>query len=292
RVVATSTSTSGDSPQACLEFRRPPSSDKSVDLADYVKVEPKAPTTLSISENKLCVGGLDYGTSYKITVLKGLPGADPADKLVARATIADDIGDREPSVGFRSATYVLPNAGPLGVPVTTVNVDRLKLRLLRIGDRNIVRQLQTQRFLLGLDRYEADQIVEQTGEELWHGEMNVVVERNKRVITSVPIDQFLKATTPGIYVLTAMAGDRPDDEYGSLATEWLLITDIGLTTMSASDGLHAFARSLDTGKPVAGLDFRLYGLNNDQLGQATTDADGMVAFAPGLLRGTGGRAPA
>jgi uncharacterized protein YfaS (alpha-2-macroglobulin family) len=291
RVVATSTSASGDSPQACLEFRRPPSSDKAVELSDYIKVEPKAPTTLSISESKLCIGGLDYGTTYKITVLKGLPGADAADKLAASDTIAIDIGDRDPSVGFRSSTYVLPKDGPLGVPVTTVNVDRLKLRLLRIGDRNIVRQLQNQRFLLGLDRYEADQIVDQTGEELWHGEMNVVVEPNKRVVTSVPIDQFLKTTQPGIYLLTATSA-ASSDEYGPVATQWLVVTDIGLTTLSGSDGLHAFARSLDTGKPIAGLELRLYGINNDQLGSATTDANGVATFAAGLLRGTAGKAPA
>src|SRR5262249_7542429 len=151
----------------------------------------------------------------------GLPGADPADRLAATDVVAVDIGDRQPSVGFRSSTYVLPRSGPLGVPVTTVNVDRLQLRLLRIADRNIGRQLQSQRFLVGLDRYEADQIVEQSGEELWHGEMDIAGEPNKRTVTSIPIDQFLKTTTPGIYVITAVAADRPDD-WSALATQWLV----------------------------------------------------------------------
>jgi uncharacterized protein YfaS (alpha-2-macroglobulin family) len=290
RVVSTSVANDGDSPQACLEFRRPVAS-KGVELGDYIKVEPRLVPTLSISDNKLCVGGLDYGQSYRITVLKGLPGADPADRLEATDVVAVDVGDRQPSVGFRSSTYVLPRSGPLGVPVTTVNVDKLKLRLLRIADRNIVRQLQSQRFLVGIDRYEADQIVEQSGEELWRGEMDVALEPNKRVVTSVPIDQLLKSTVPGIYIITAAAADRGDD-WSALATQWLVITDIGLTTMSGSDGLHAFARSLDSGKPIAGLELRLYGLNNEELGHATTDAAGTALLPPGLLRGSSGKAPA
>lgn len=290
RIVSTSISNDGDSPQACLEFRRPVAA-KGVDLGDYVKVEPRLVPTLAVSDSKLCVGGLDYGQSYRITVLKGLPGADPADRLEATDVVAIDVGDREPTVGFRSTTYVLPRSGPLGVPVTTVNVDRLKLRLLRIADRNIVRQLQSQRFLVGLDRYEADQIVEQSGEELWHGEMDVALEANKRVVTSIPVDQLLKDTKPGIYVITAAAADHGED-WSALATQWLVVTDIGLTTMSGSDGLHAFARSLDTGKPIAGLDLQLFGLNNEELGRAVTDANGMALLAPGLLRGAAGKAPA
>ncbi|MBS1226004.1 MAG: hypothetical protein H6R24_2682, partial [Proteobacteria bacterium] len=63
-------------------------------------------------------------------------------------------------------------------------------------------------------------------------------------------------------------------------------------TMRGDDGLHVFARSLATAKPLAGLDLRLYARNNGELGKATTDNKGYVRLDPGLLRGGGGREPA
>jgi uncharacterized protein YfaS (alpha-2-macroglobulin family) len=36
---------------------------------------------------------------------------------------------------------------------------------------------------------------------------------------------------------------------------------------------------------------KLVAVNNEVLGEATTDADGRADFAPGLARGEGGRAP-
>jgi uncharacterized protein YfaS (alpha-2-macroglobulin family) len=50
-------------------------------------------------------------------------------------------------------------------------------------------------------------------------------------------------------------------------------------------------RSLATAQPVAGAKVRLVAVNNEILGEATTDADGRAVFAPGLARGKGGRAP-
>src|SRR5690606_1982367 len=69
------------------------------------------------------------------------------------------------------------------------------------------------------------------------------------------------------------------------------ITDLGASTVDGDDGVHAFVRTLSTAQPVEGATVRLVAVNNEILGEATTDADGRALFAPGLVRGTGGRAP-
>jgi hypothetical protein len=74
-----------------------------------------------------------------VTLKSGLPGEIGAldkDELVEVG-----IGDREPSVGFQKQAYVLPKVGSTGVPLTTVNVDFTKLKLLRINDRNLVSEI-------------------------------------------------------------------------------------------------------------------------------------------------------
>src|SRR5690606_3091685 len=67
--------------------------------------------------------------------------------------------------------------------------------------------------------------------------------------------------------------------------------DLGLTALSASDGVHVIVRSLATAAPVAEARLRLVAANNEVLGEAVTDADGYARFDPGLARGSGGMAP-
>ena len=99
-----------------------------------------------------------------------------------------------------------------------------------------------------------------------------------------------RSSKPGAYILTAEAVNNAD-EWTPKATQWFIVTDLGLTTLSGNDGLHAMVRSLGTAGPVGGVRLRLVAVNNEVLGEATTDAEGYANFAPGLMRGTGGMAP-
>ncbi len=71
----------------------------------------------------------------------------------------------------------------------------------------------------------------------------------------------------------------------------MVVSDLGLTTFSGDDGLHASVRSLASAAPLAGVEVRLVARNNEVLASKTTGADGRVDFDPGLSRGTGGSAP-
>jgi len=96
---------------------------------------------------------------------------------------------------------------------------------------------------------------------------------------------------PGIYALQAKIPDA--DPYDDpAATQWFVVSDLGLATMSGTDGLHVFARSLGTTDAIEGLELNLLSRANAILGTARTDAMGYAAFDAGLLQGTGGSAPA
>jgi hypothetical protein len=75
-------------------------------------------------------------------------------------------------------------------------------------------------------------------------------------------------------------------------TQWFIVSDLGLTTFTGDDGIHAFVRSLATTAPVANVAVRLVARNNEVLGQGRTDTAGHVHFERGLTRGEGGLAPA
>jgi uncharacterized protein YfaS (alpha-2-macroglobulin family) len=97
---------------------------------------------------------------------------------------------------------------------------------------------------------------------------------------------------PGVYLLAAQPGNVPGDDYSQRTTQWFIISDLGLTAFSGTDGIHAYVNSLATTAPLADVELRLLARNNDVLAVAKTDAGGAVAFAPGLVRGQGGLSPA
>ncbi|MGH6929890.1 MAG: MG2 domain-containing protein, partial [Dongiaceae bacterium] len=288
RIINSSTQTEGERARVCLQFRDYLKPVKDVHYEDYVKIEPAATPAFVVTNDNLCIDGLDFGARYTVTVLKGLRSIND-EQLADTDTVTFEIGDRAASLGFPGSAYVLPKVGSAGVPLVSVNVDQADLHLLRITDRNLVQQIRQGRWLRAIDAYERDQIPEEFGDLLWKGEISIERDRNNRVTTLVPISDVLAKTTPGIYVLTAETPTQAEEYWTYRATQWFVISDLGLTTMSGADGLHVFVRSLATGQPVPNVDLRLYARNNEELGAALSDAGGVATFAPGLIRGESGR---
>lgn len=287
------TSIDGDRPQVCLQFDRRVLGTRQLSYDDYVRVEPETGIAYRALGRKLCLDGLSYGSSYAVTLKSGLPGEIGA--LEKDAVIDIAIGDREPSVGFQKQAYVLPKVGSTGVPLTTVNVDFTKLKLLRINDRNLVGEINRGNFLNNLYDWDRQRIADEAGEQIWQGSMPVEGGRNVRVVTSVPVIDMVPEIKPGVYLLMAR-GAQPDEteeqarDYWDLyATQWIVVSDIGLTTMSGEDGLNVFVRSLETAEPLNRVRVQLLARNNDVLSIATTDRNGMAHFARGLIEGSGGR---
>jgi uncharacterized protein YfaS (alpha-2-macroglobulin family) len=287
------TSTDGDRPEVCLQFDRRIPGTRQLAYDDYVRVSPEAQVAYRATDNRLCLDGLSYGTSYQVTLKSGMPaeiGALAEDQVVDVA-----IGDREPSVGFQKQAYVLPKVGSTGIPLTTVNVDFTKLKLLRINDRNLVGEIDHGNFLNNLYEYDRQRIADEAGEQIWQGSMPIEGDRNVRVVTSVPIMDMIPEIKPGVYLLMARASSPDETEqqareyWDAYATQWIVVSDIGLTTMSGEDGLNVFVRSLETAEPLTRVKVQLLARNNEVLSLASTDNDGVAHFDAGLLRGTGGR---
>ena len=80
-------------------------------------------------------------------------------------------------------------------------------------------------------------------------------------------------------------GNGAKDEDGTLATEWFIVADLGLTAFSGNDGMHVFVNALTSTDPVAKTEVRLVARNNEILATRSTDAAGHVLFEAGLARG-------
>lgn len=292
RITGNSVDNNAASPRICLNFSEPlsPSMVSGEAAGDFVKVEGGDTLPVSASGSQICVDGVTHGARYRLVARKGITAAS-GEVLAKTADVSIYVRDRDPSVRLSGNAYVLPAGGEASIPVTSVNTDTIEARLLRIGDRALARTIGASRFLSQLGSYEVDEVAQNDGEEVWKGVVDVKRVANEEVTTAIPVAAILKERQPGVYILSAKPRNaRSTDE--TPATQWFVLTDIGLTSFSGQDGFHLFARSLGSAEPMAGLKLDLVAANNEILASVETDGAGHARLAPGLLKGTGGERPA
>lgn len=288
RVSETRVESDSAAPRICAAFTEELAK-AGTDYATFVKL-PEAGLTVEPQGSEICIGGLKHGSRYAITFREGLPAAS-GEELGRDVIVTQYVRDRSPAVSFPGRAYVLPKVGSTGIPVQTVNATALDLTLLRLSDRNLIRAMQGDYFGRPLDYWSADHLRNEVTEEVWTGTGEVGMEVNRDVTTLLPLGDVMKNLGPGIYALqAAVPGLDPYDH--PAATQWFVISDLGLTAMEGADGLHVFVRALADAAAVEGATVTLVNRANAVIGTAMTDAQGYAQFGAGLTAGTGGAEPA
>src|SRR5271167_1590952 len=276
--------------RACLRFNETIEHKGDVSYGSFVRSQPPLDGIVTARGDTMCLDGMKHGGIYDVEILAGLPAAT-GERLRETFTTRVVIPDRKPQLRFSGTGYVLPKQGTSGLPLTTVNVDKVKLRLLRVNERNLVPSIDAERLTMSFSSYEVDEIINRTGSLVWDGEMAITGERNRAVTTAIPLKDMLREKGPGIYLAVAERGDLRQDEYAEPATNWVLVSNLGLAAYRGTDGLTVNIRSLADGKPSPGVAVRLYARNNGELAEATSDTGGIARIPGGLLRGRGGDEP-
>ena len=289
RVVEHTVDSEPATARMCVQFSEA-LADAGIDYAPYVSVDDHPNLPVEANGQDLCVDGLEHGKRYRLVVREGLPSAK-GEILRTAARIEAYVKDRSPSVRFTGKAYVLPRTDNASIPIVTVNLQEVDVAIYRIGERNLIPMIRQGTVEELLNNYMATQIENETGEEIWTGTAEITNRVNADVTTALPIGDAVTTFEPGVYAMVAeVPGD--DAEWERKATQWFIVTDLGLQAMKGADGVHGFVRSLASAGPVAGADVQLIAKNNEVLGTGTTDAQGYVRFAGGLVRGRGGNAPA
>ncbi|MGZ3294670.1 MAG: alpha-2-macroglobulin family protein, partial [Xanthobacteraceae bacterium] len=278
------------SPRACFQFSEDLPG-KRADFSPFVTVAGQDKPALSAQDRQLCVEGLKHGERYSITLRAGIP-SQVKETLSKSADFNIYVRDRKPLVRFTGKAYVLPRSGQRGIPVVSVNTAAVALEIYRIGDRNLLETVVGREFQRSLDRYDLNRLTEERGAQVWKGEMAVEQTLNTDVTTAFPVDQAVGTLSPGVYVVVAQPVGAIKDEFDSLATQWFIISDLGLTAFSGNDGIHAFVHSLDTTQAKGAVEVRLLSRANEVLARKRTSDAGHVQFEANLTRGEGALAPA
>ncbi|WP_245265205.1 alpha-2-macroglobulin family protein [Microvirga flocculans] len=283
------------SPRVCFQFSDPLAAGK-VDFAPYVAVSGNANAAVSAEAQQLCVDGLKHSERYAVVLRQGLPSS-VGESLLKSADYEIYVRDRSPQARFTGRNYVLPSTGQEGIPVVSVNTAKVDIEVYRIGDRNLLPTVRSYDFLGQLSRYSAAEIAREKGVKIWNGTLDTASDVNRDVITAFPVIEAVGRLEPGVYVMTAKPHDgtamdnESAEEWGSIATQWFVVSDLGLTAFTGKGGVQVFVRSLASAEPRADVEIRLVARNNEVLATKKTDALGVAAFDPGLARGEGGLAP-
>ena len=281
------------SPRACFQFSEDLA--KRTDFTPFVALAANDKPALTSEGKQLCIDGLKHGERYNINLRAGLPST-VKEGLPKSAEFNVYVRDRKPFVRFTGRAYVLPRTGQRGIPLVSVNTPSVSINVFRIGDRNLINTVIDGDFQRALNRYELSSLGDERGVKVWSGQLATAMTLNQDVTTAFPVDEALGTMQPGVYVMTAAAkgpgGEGSDEDGGGLATQWFIVSDLGLTAFSGNDGVHVFVNSLASTEAVAKAEVRLVARNNEILATRKTDDSGHAVFEAGFARGEGGLSPA
>lgn len=287
RITKIDVQAEADTARTCLRMNEKIAPKADLSYGAFVRSEPALDGIVTARGDTLCLDGLKHGETYQVELLTGFPAASGETTLETfKSRVV--VPDRKAAISFAGAGYVLPREGGAGLPVTTINLDKVKLRIVRINDRNLVPSINAEKLTMSLGTEDVDEVVNQTGSLVWKGEMAINGPRNRPVVTAIPLNEILRDKKPGVYLAVVERADVKDGDSATPATNWVLVSNLGLTTYSGTDGMAVAVRSLSDAKPVKGVALKLYARNNGELATATTDNDGLARIPGAILRGRGG----
>ena len=277
-----------DPPLACIEFTSAPARRNDLVPADWVRLAPAQPdAAITRQGDAFCVAGLKLAATTQITLRAGLPG-EGGITLRRDTTQSVTMPNRRPRLIFDSRLFLLPRNQPAKISLASVNLSTVKLKLLRLTERNLVPWARDTSLGQALERFNFENQTD-NGKLVWEGVAPINHwQPNQIARTALPLpDAFAE---PGAYMLLATPGDGTPESDAS-AVQVIIRTDLAPTVWRGADGLTVQVRSFASADPREGVKLSLLARSNDILAEATTDSDGVARFSAPLLRGTGPQAP-
>ena len=171
---------------------------------------------------------------------------------------------------------------------------RSNIEIYRIGDRNLIDTVLGRDFQRNLDRYDVERLTESRGVKVWKRRARGRADAQRRG------DDGISGRSGGRRSCARRLcddgdpakGATSDDATTTLATQWFIVSDLGLAAYSGNDGINVFVNSLATTEPKGQVEVRLMSRGNEILATKRSDAAGRVTFEAGLTRGEGALSPA
>lgn len=265
------------------------------DIQPLLKVEPAVPYEIEVLESGLLLrGGFEVGKDYQVSITPGLRGA-LGGQLAESFNQTVSFGTSEPSISFAStdkALYLGAN-GTRNLGLRINEVENVQVTIAKVYASNIQELLRADRQY----GYESSEDGEEGGEDEYsegrsyqyydlenrgdvlftrtYATAGLAKENGLRLLNLSLKDLEFSAPLKGLYVVRVQ-----DTEHLWLREDKLVaLTDLGvIAKQNASGEAVVFLNSLRTARPVSGATVRFISTNNQLMGTATTNGQGVARY--------------
>ena len=246
------------------------------------------PMALTTSSQTLCFNELNYGYRYHVTFREGFPLAND-DTFRQKERTSFDVPNLQTTIEFQNNSLILPTIGGPKVPIMLTNTGEFSLKVFRLSESQI-KMHQGLKGLRLLSKYDINNL-EDAADLVAEQDFAVAVPNNKPTTFNLDLAELVDTQKVGIYVLVVDSDDLKLGKWEDRPTQYLMFTDIGLSSYMGLEGLRVYARSYATADAMANTQIDLLAKNQEVLQSLTTNAQGFVDFSLPMMSGQGGLTP-
>jgi alpha-2-macroglobulin len=255
----------------------------SANLASFITITPAVKFTVAEEEGGFSIHSdkFDAEKVYTIRIAKGLKGKiGGVLKEDYNGNIA--FGQLEPSISFGNSKGVyLSRLGEKNIEVKVTSVEKMKVVVSKIYENNLLAAQNNSYYPRessqnneGMDDYYND-----AGSDAVLGDVIYEQEIDTRTLQKYGNSRLyhfnIEDKLPdfkGIYHVMI----RSSKDNWVRDSRFVSVSDIGLVAKEGKDKILVFANSLKTANGIQGVNMVAYGANNQVLGMAATDANGVA----------------
>ncbi len=248
-------------------------------LTDLVRVDPSVRFTTEITDDGFIVSSEQFSTdkSYELILAKGIRGKI-GGQLREEHTSQVAFGEMQPTVQFTNseATY-LSSQGHRNIELKIVNTPRIKVIISKVYENNLI-TAQRYGYYPAENPDEEGAIYEDAseatfGDIIFEQEIDTrsLPRNGKNFLYNFNINDRLP-DFKGIYHIRV----RSMQDYWLSDNRFISFSDIGLISKEGKDKIIVFANSIHTTQPLRDISLVAYGGNNQVIGMATTNNDGIA----------------
>lgn len=250
-----------------------------VSLQEHLTIEPKVEYTIETHAGGFSVVSENFNVSntYKIFIGEGLKGR-------LGGTLKFDFeenaafGQLEPSIRFASQkAYYLSKNGNRNIEARIISIDKVKLSIYKVYQNNLTNYLASNYF--GYDDYYYDDWYSSSPHPHQMGDLIHEETLTAADMPRIGGNRLLKfdfsdkvSTYDGLYLVEI----RSEEDYWISSRKIVSLSDFGIIAKKSANSVMVFVNSLETTQAISGVNIKVIGRNNQELGKGSTNADGVV----------------
>ena len=247
-------------------------------------IEPKIKYTVESYSGFFIIKSSNFSMNrkYDLTLKKGLTGK-LGGKLKNEYTQPVSFGNLKPSIAFvNKKEFYLSKEGARNIEAAIVNTPKVNVRITKIYENNIVSYVKNYNFRANNDYYYDDYYYDYSsnntsdfGDIVFAKkiETNTLPRRGNNHLLNLDFEDKL-SDHKGLYVVEIASTEN----YYLKDKALISISDIGLIVKKGKKSITVFANSIKTAQPLADVDIKFIGKNNQVNATVKTNAEGFATY--------------